>query len=113
MRDHRKNTRLIDERRNDPHDEVPVLAQAYRYHRLNVEYVLSAVVRSEVELGIVLKRHADEAGHRILDCLCQSFRLVFVGRILIGRSLLVFGCRCRVVAVFLGEAKQDGPRLRL
>ena len=93
LKDERRNARLIDDRCDDPHDQVPVVAHTDRYHRLNVEYVLSTIVWSDIEIGIVLKRHADEARHRILHRLRQCFRLVFVGRILIGRSLFVLRCR--------------------
>ena len=38
-----------------------------RNHRLNVKHVLNIVTRSETEIGVVLKRQADQIGHRVLS----------------------------------------------
>ena len=44
-------------------------------HRLNVEHILVAVVRTIVEVGVVLQGNADEVGNRVLCCLLQGFGL--------------------------------------
>lgn len=63
---------MINDRSNDSGDEVPILADAYRYDRLNVQYVLSAIVCSDVEIAIVLEGYADEACNWILYCLSRE-----------------------------------------
>jgi len=35
-------------------------------YRLNVQYILSPTVLADWKIHIVLKRHADEVGHRVL-----------------------------------------------
>ena len=62
---------LPDNRLNDSRDQVPVVAELDRNHGLNVQHILRAVVRPVGEVRVVLQRHADQAGHRILHCFLQ------------------------------------------
>src|SRR5882672_7352700 len=48
-------------------------------HRLNVQNILGAVVRPDVEVPVLLNGNADETGHRILPFLAQFFRTLRVG----------------------------------
>ena len=55
-------------------NDVPIFADAHRNHRLNVQHCLGAFAGSDVEVAIVLDRHADQAGDRILRRFLQLFR---------------------------------------
>jgi hypothetical protein len=63
--------RLVDDGHDGPGDEIPVLGQLERDHRLHVEDVDRRVLRAGTEVEVVLKRHADEVGHRVLRLLRQ------------------------------------------
>ena len=41
-------------------DHVPIVVQVHRYDWLNVEYLLGAIERSGVKVGVALERHTDE-----------------------------------------------------
>jgi hypothetical protein len=62
----RPQCRLPDHGQDGACDDVPVVADRKRDHRLDVEDILRALLRSEVEIGIVLKRNADQVTDRIL-----------------------------------------------
>ena len=78
--------RLVDDRHDGARDQVPVLAQLERDHRLEVEDVLGPLARAEVEVGVVLERHADQVGDRVLRLLGQLLGVVAgrLGRLLAG-----------------------------
>jgi hypothetical protein len=58
---------LVDEEDDGPGDQRPVVGQAEGHHRLKVHRVAEAVVaRAAAEIEVVLERHADQAGNRIL-----------------------------------------------
>src|ERR1700756_1622545 len=84
----RSDTRLVDDWRDDTHDQIPVLAHAYRYHGLYVENILSAIVGPDVEVRVVLKGHTNEARDRILNGLRQRLSLVFFRPTLVRRTLI-------------------------
>ena len=66
----RNQRRLVDDGDDRAGDEVPVVADLERYDRLNVQHVEGLFVGAPLEVGVVLKRHADEAGDRILHGTC-------------------------------------------
>ena len=57
---------LRDDRSDPANDQVPVLADADGDDRLDVENILRAVIGANAEVGVVLKRDADQAGDGIL-----------------------------------------------
>src|SRR5882762_3085677 len=67
---------LIDDGRNPADNKVPVLSQADRNHRLNVQNILCAVTRSDVEVPVLLNWNADETGHRILRRFSQRIGIL-------------------------------------
>jgi hypothetical protein len=77
--------RLRDYRRDPAQDQVPVLAYPHRNHRLDVQHILRAAGRTDVEVVYVLNRNADQTGNRILHRLLQ----------LLGISLICCLCRHR------------------
>ena len=77
--------RLPDQRHDRARDDVPVLVHLDRDHRLDVEDVLRPRQRPDVEVGVVLERHADQVADRVLRQLGE-----FLGRHLsVGRR-----CEC-------------------
>src|SRR5208337_1343588 len=62
---------LVDDRSNPTNNEVPVFTQADWNHWLNIQDILGAIGRSNVEVEILLNRNANEAGDRILSFLAQ------------------------------------------
>ena len=70
-----KQRGLVNDRHDRPRDQIPVLANTDRNHRLNIEHVNHLVVMgARAEIEIALQRHADEIGHGILGFLCELFR---------------------------------------
>jgi len=65
--------RLRDDRQDGAGDEIPARVQMERNDGLDVQHVLSFVEWPDVEIGIVLERHADQVGDRILRLLGQVF----------------------------------------
>ena len=71
-------------------DQILVFIEVKRNHRLNVKHLLNIVTSPETEVSVVLKRQADQIGHRVLSRFSQLFFRVFarldygvaVGRIL-------------------------------
>jgi len=57
---------LENNRRDPSDDEVPVLPEADRNHRLDVQNVLDAFARPDVEVPVFLEGNADEASDWIL-----------------------------------------------
>jgi len=62
----RAQLRLPDQRQDGPGDQVPVLIQRNRDDRLDVQDVLRAAFLPVVEVGVVLKRDADQVRDGIL-----------------------------------------------
>ena len=50
------------------------VAELERDHGLEVEDVLGPLARADVEVDVVLERHADQVGDRVLRLLRQPFR---------------------------------------
>ena len=69
---------LVDDWHDCPCDQVPVLVQSDRNHRLNVQDPLCGVVRADAKIKVILEGYTDEIGDRILGFLCQflGFRLL-------------------------------------
>ena len=61
----RRDVVLVDDRQDGARDQVPVLADRDRDHRLDVQIVLLAVLGREVAVVVELERHADQARHRV------------------------------------------------
>ena len=53
-------SRLADERDDHSRDEIPVLVQRKRHHRLNVQDEPRRLIRPDVLFPVELKRHADQ-----------------------------------------------------
>src|ERR1051326_5828430 len=70
------DVRLRDQGQNDPSDQVPVCAERQGEHRLKVEDVLSSAEGTHREVGVVLQRHAEKVGDRILHGLLQPLGIV-------------------------------------
>ena len=70
---------MRDNRYYRPCDQVPVFSKSKRPDWLDVENVLGLFLGPKIEIGIVLKRQAYQAGNRVLDCLGQFFRSVLAG----------------------------------
>ena len=84
---------LPDDGLNDSGDEHPVLADACRDDGLDVEHVLSAVIRPDSEVGVVLDGNADEAGYGVLGGFGEGVGIVCGwrgGRLSFGSR----GCGC-------------------
>lgn len=60
-----------DNRNDRPRDEVPILIELERNHRLNVERVPHRIRRTNTKIPVALQRHADEVGDRIVELLGQ------------------------------------------
>ena len=65
---------LMDDRNNGAADQVPVVIQRERDHRLDIERVPPSVVGPDAKIKIVLERHTDERGDWIGELLCQCIR---------------------------------------
>ena len=61
----------VDDRDDRPDDEVPIHRQGQRNDWLNVERVAHRVCRADAEIPVVLQRHANQVGDRILEFLSQ------------------------------------------
>jgi hypothetical protein len=57
---------MPNQRDDRPGDDVPVGVDLDRVDRLDVEDVPGTVERTDVEVGVVLERHADEVADRVL-----------------------------------------------
>jgi hypothetical protein len=68
--------RLVHDGHDGPRDEVPVLRQLDRDHRLHVQDPDAPLLRPGVEVEVVLERHADEVRHRVLRLL-REVRVAF------------------------------------
>src|SRR5262249_48850533 len=56
---------------NRPRDDVPVLVDRDRNDRLDVEDVLRSLLGTEIEIGVVLERQADQVADGVLRELGQ------------------------------------------
>src|SRR5208337_4220867 len=74
----RRQVRIPDDGDDRAVDEVPILVEMDRDHRLEFEDVLCALVRPDVEVGVVLERQDGEIADRILRLL-GDIRLVGLG----------------------------------
>ena len=60
------NIRLGNDWNNCAVNQVPFVIQFYRNHRFDIQHIQHLVIRAGIEVGIVLKRHADEIRDRVL-----------------------------------------------
>jgi len=67
----RGGRRLVDDGYDSPCDQIPVLVQSNRNHRLNIQDPLRGVVGADTEIKVVLERHADEVCDGVLSFLSQ------------------------------------------
>lgn len=68
----RENVLLVDHRNNRSREQVPLVVQMKRDHRLHIGLHPGPVVeRAEVEIEVGLDRHGDEIGHRVGEILSQ------------------------------------------
>ena len=79
---------LPDQRQDGAGDDVPVVVDMDRDHRLDIQDFLRAVVRPDVEIGVALKGEAVEVADRVLQLLGEVggalARRVVAGRRLLG-----------------------------
>ena len=57
---------LINNGCNPARNDQPVMVYMEWDYRLNVQYILSPTILADWKIHIVLKRHTDEVGHRVL-----------------------------------------------
>src|SRR4029077_7126372 len=60
--------RVVVDGYDSPCNQVPVLVQSNRNHRLNIQDPLRGVAGADTEIKVVLERHADE----VCDGICQT-----------------------------------------
>ena len=78
---------LVDDRQDRARDDVPVLVEADRHDRLDVERVALAVAAGAIAFVVVeLQRHADERGDRVRQLFRELVRVRAAGRRFLGRS---------------------------
>src|SRR5262249_47799950 len=70
----RKQRGLIDDGRDDPRNQVPVLGQMDGDHRLDVKNIDHLVLTARSEVEVILERDANEVSYRVLRLLGE-FRL--------------------------------------
>jgi hypothetical protein len=68
------HVRLVDHRQDSSADNVPLVVDRNRHHRLDVAGDAKAVVRADAEVDIGLDRHLDQRGDRVLQLLGKVVR---------------------------------------
>ena len=66
----------VDYGHNGPGNEIPLLIQSERHHRLDIQDILFFVIWSKVEVRIVLKGQADQITYGILGLPLQFGSLI-------------------------------------
>jgi hypothetical protein len=59
---------------NPPNNQIPVLTRANWNDWLNVQYILHAIKRTDIEVAIIPQRNANQAGNGILRSLLKVCR---------------------------------------
>ena len=77
-----RNKGLVNHGCDNARNQIPIRVELQRNHWLDIEGVLIACIRTDILINVVLERHADQTGYRVLRSLLQ----VFGGRALWGAT---------------------------